>query len=724
MKMPNKMSIARSTGALSIMIWFIAMNWGCGNINLTGGGSDTEVTGRILAASGEGTRGAIVALIDTGYDPGFDGPLASSMFDTTDNQGRYHFDSLSEGIYNVWAFSPDDSTQALIHNISVIPEKETPVSDHVLSATAHLKILLPDSLSARTGRISVPGTMLSVATTGVNSIVEVPGVPQGILPSIRFRETPSDKPVILYTHISITSAATVTLNSYNEVYGVIFESLQTVAGAVVSLIPADYNPAFGGDLPVKLSGTTGTDGVYHFYNIDQGSYTLFAAKGSKIIYPGVNIDSRKSIAFADIALKKTATLKVSLPDSLQSGSGYVYMPGTFSVVRSAPGATDVLFDSLAQGTYSRIVYQRSAADPAIVLFKNVVIDSAGLFVLDPYMNWRHEARVILNTTAGGANIGERLNNIPVLIRLTATEMDFSQARPEGEDLRFVRPNNSLMVFEIEYWDSATATAAVWLRIDTVQANAVTAVGRMLWGNPDAKKTSQPKIVFDTADGFAGVWHLGESGPNEKRDATANGFFATPVELTGSSDVAGVAGRALDVDGSSQCVSVLNARNTRLDVQADSFYTVSAWVYLRNAQLDNRVIVSKGSAQFGLMANEQNQWEFYGGLRGYGVDTTTTSAATVNVWTHLTGVRKGKRQYLYVNGHIADSTASAAGTSASLSNNYYDLVIGRQSDDESQWFDGLIDEVRVENRARSDTWVRLCYENQRIGQQFIQIQKVQ
>jgi hypothetical protein len=437
----------------------------------------------------------------------------------------------------------------------------------------------------------------------------------------------------------------------------------------------------------------------------------------------VSIDSRKSIAFADVAIKGTATLTVSLPDTLQSVAGYVYMPGTFSVVRSAAGATSVRFDSLAQGTYSSIVYQRSAADPAIVLFNNVVIDSAGLFTLDPYMNWQHEAKLTLNTTASGANIGEMLFNVPVLVRLTATEIDFSQARREGEDLRFVKPNNSPIPFEIEYWDSTTSAATIWLRIDTVRANAVTAIGRVLWGNSDAKKTSQPTVVFDTANGFMGVWHLGESGLNNKLDATANGFTATSVELSGSSDVAGVAGRALDVDGSSQCVSVLNARNSRLDVQADSFYTVSSWVFLRNAQLDNRVIVSKGSAQFGLMANERNQWEFYGGLRGYGVDTTTTSAATIDTWTHLTGVRKGRRQYLYVNGTLADSTASTAATSASLSNNYYDLVIGRQSDDESQWFDGMIDEVRVENRARSNEWVKLCYENQRTGQQLVQIQKV-
>ena len=553
MTIKSKLSTSRAVGTLTTSLLFALSYFGCGNVNLTGGGSDTEVSGRIMAATGVGVSGTIVTLIDTGYDPGFDGPLASNLFDTTDSQGNYHFDSLSAGTYNVWAFRPVDGTQAFVHNIAVISHKETPVDDRMLSAAAYLRI--------------------------------------------------------------------------------------------------------------------------------------------------------------------------PLPDSLQSAAGYVYMPGTFSVVLSIAGATSVRFDSLAQGTYSSVVYQRSAADPAIVLFTNVVIDSAGPFILDPFMNWQHEALVSFNTAATGANISESLFGFPALIRLTSAEIDFSQARPEGEDLRFARTDNSLIPFEIEYWDSATASAIAWVRIDTVLGNSSAQNVRMLWGNASAKKTSRPAMVFDTAHGFQGVWHLGESGPNSKADATANGFVGAPVELTGSSDVDGMAGRGLDLDGSSQCVTVLNARNTKLDVQADSFYSVSAWVYLRNVQLDNRVIVSKGSAQFGLMANDRNQWEFYGGLRGYGVDTTTTSAAAINVWTLLTGVRQGKRQYLYVNGAIADSTVSAAGVGVSLSNNYYDLVIGRQSDGESQWFDGMVDEVRVENRVRSAAWIRLCYENQRTGQKFVSVLRV-
>ncbi|MBN2036406.1 MAG: DUF2341 domain-containing protein [Chitinispirillaceae bacterium] len=723
MKIKNRNSVVRIAGALFVAVTGAALISGCADINIAGGGSDTEVSGHIVAVTGEEVTGAIVALIDTGYDPATDGALLPGRFDTTDKAGQYHFDSLQPGAYNVWAMNPADSTQILVNAVSVIAQRETRVGDQVLRAAAFLRFLLPDSLAATPGIISIPGTILQKQTTGMDALAELSGVPLGILSSIRFRATQPEPPIVLFSDIIVKSSDTLTLNVENEISGRIMQAGSPAAGVHVTLVPATHNPHFDSVLHSSLSATTTTDGTYRLYNISQGSYNLHAASGDRIFRTGITINSQRVITIPDAAILGTATLVVPLPDSLQALAGHVYMPGTMRSAQTVAGATSVTFDSLAQGVYGSIVYQQSSAHPAIVLFTNVVIDSAGVFVLDPYAAWQNAAQMTLNTTSTGANVGQNVYGFPVLVRLTAVEIDFSQARKEGEDLLLARPDNSLLSFEIEYWDSATSSAVVWVRIDTVFGNASTPACRIYWGNPAARKTSVPSLVFRTTEGFQGVWHFGEAGGDEKNDATANGYTGTPTEMDGSSDVSAVAGRGLDFDGSSQCVSVLNARNTSLDVQADSFYTVSAWVYGRNVQRDNRVIVSKGSAQYGLRMNERNQWEFYGGLRGYGVDTTTSSPATINVWTHLTGVRRGMRQYLYVNGMLADSTAAAAGVSASISNNFYDLTIGRQSDDESQWFDGMIDEVRVENRARNEAWIRLLYENQRSGQRFVQIQKV-
>ncbi len=499
-----------------------------------------------------------------------------------------------------------------------------------------------------------------------------------------------------------------------------------VAGVRIALISSTYNPVFDTAIPAKMIDTTDANGKYQFKQVSPGQFNIQAAlaeEGTKLLLNDINATANKTVFVGDHTLKPTATIVIPMPDNLQGTPAWVFMPGTESAVRSAAGAGSVTFDSLAQGTYASIVYQRAGNDLAVVLFTDVVIDSAGPFVLNPYSAWKYSARISLNTTESGANVPETLLNFPLLVRLTAADIDFSQPKKEGEDIRITKSDNSALPYEMEYWDSASAQASIWIKADTVYGNAAQYF-IIRWGNPGAKTLSASASVFDTAKGFRGVWHLGESGGAIAPDATVNKFDGTPIAMDGSSDVIGLIGRAQDFDGELQYISIRSAPNSALDVQVDSVYTVSAWCYERNFLKDADVMVSKGSAQYCLLVNERNQWAFWGGLAGYGVDTTTTAPATVGAWTYLTGVRNGKKQYLYVNGALADSTLLAAAVSPDVSNNFYDLVIGRQSDDESQWFDGMIDEVRVSRGASLPGWIKLCYENQKAGQTLVTIEKLQ
>jgi hypothetical protein len=689
---------------------------------LSGGGSDTEVSGRILAADGTAKAGMRVALIAESYDPAFDGNLPSKMFDTTDTNGKYHFDSLNKGIYNVQAANPNDGTKLLLNSITVDFGKTTLVPEETLKKTATLMIVLPDSLLTATGIITIPGTLLSKSFSGGNGVFKMDSVPQGTLQSIQFKKTITDT-TVLFTNVLIASSDTIFLNPFNTISGTIVASDgRPIADASVTLIPSGYNPAFDAPLPSKYQVVSNNTGGYEFYNIEQGVYNVYKAKadGLKSLVDSIIVGPSPLTQLPYDTLKKTATLIVWLPDSLVKYSGYLSIPGTFLWKPVQLNTRSVEFDSVPQGTLTSIVFQQTSAAPALALYRNVVIASSDTVVLNSGLVWAHQAKVMLNTTASGGNIGQNVINFPMLVRLNSVNFNFSQAKPNGEDLRFLKQDNSALAFEIEYWDSATSTATIWVKTDTVFGNNNSQYFFMLWGSPNAKTNSTPAAVFDTSNGFQGVWHLGESGGAIQKDATVNHFDGTPTAMTGSSDVTGIIGRGIDFDGSSQCLTVLNARNSRLDVQTDSFYTVSSWVYARTLNKGLHVFLSKGSAQYGLMINKLDSWEFYGGLKGYGVDTTTSAPVTANVWTLVTGVRSGMKQYLYVNGALADSTMSAAGTSPGISNNFYDLVIGRQSDDQSQWFDGIIDESSVSNRARTSAWIKLCYQNQRSVQNVLQI----
>jgi hypothetical protein len=500
-----------------------------------------------------------------------------------------------------------------------------------------------------------------------------------------------------------------------------------VARVRVALISSTFNPIFDTAISAKVIDTTDANGNYQFKVVGPGKFNIEAAlaeEGAKLFLNDINVTAGKVVSMGDHALKPTARMVIPLPDSVQGGPVYVFFPGTENAVMTVAGAGSVIFDSLAQGIYASIVYQRAAGDRAVELFSDVVIDSAGLFVLNPYSAWMYSASISLNTTESGAKVPQVLLNFPLLVRLTAVDIDFSQAKKKGEDIRITKSDNSALPYEIEYWDSASAQASIWIKADTIYGNSAAQYFIIRWGNSEAKTLSSSAPVFDTGSGFRGVWHFGESGGTTAPDATINKFDGTPTAMDGSSDVIGLIGRAQDFDGATQYISIQSASPSALDVQVDSFYTVSAWCYERNVLKDADVVVSKGSAQYCLLENELNQWGFWGGLAGYGVDTTTTAPATVNTWTYLTGVRSGKKQFLYVNGVPVDSTLLAAAANPDLSNNFHDLVIGRQSDDESQWFNGIIDEVRVSRGASSPGWIKLCYENQKAGQALVTIKKVQ
>ncbi|MGB7568537.1 MAG: DUF2341 domain-containing protein [Chitinivibrionales bacterium] len=692
-------------------------------LQLSGGGSDTEVSGMILAADGATRAGVVVALIPLNYDPVFDGNLPSKMIVLTDANGKYRFDSLNQGVYNLQAELRSDGTKILVNSIAVDSGKINTVPDKMLKKTATLDIVLPDSLINASGFITMPGTLLSKLFTQTNGIFRIDSVPQGVLPSIQLKKTRADS-TVLFRNVAIDSSGIIVLNSFNAVTGrTVALTGQPVPGATIALVPSGYNPAFDAALSPKYQAVSDSFGEFNLYNIEQGVYNVYAVSqvdGNKALIDSIIVGTAQVVRIPDDTLKKPATLVVWLPDSLTKYSGYMSISGTFFWKTVQPNTPSVEFDSVPQGKLTSIVFQQANLSPAIVLFHDVVIASSDTIKLTQWGAWLHSAKVLFNTTASGANISQNVLDFPVLVRLNSGNFNFKQARPNGEDMRFLKTDNSALAFEIEDWDSATATATIWVKCDTVYGNDDTRWFTMLWGNPSAKTASNSAAVFDTANGFQGVWHLGQSGPNIQKDATLNHFDGTPTAMTGSSDVAAVIARGLDFDGSSQCVTALNARNSRLDVQTDSFYTVSTWVYARTLNNGLHVFLSKGSAQYGLMVNKQNYWEFYGGLSGYGVDTTTTAPATANVWTLITGVRNGMKQYLYVNGMAVDSTLSAEGANPNISSNFYDLVIGRQSDDQSEWFDGIVDEARVENNVRSPEWIRLCYQNQRSDQIMVQV----
>ena len=168
------------------------------------------------------------------------------------------------------------------------------------------------------------------------------------------------------------------------------------------------------------------------------------------------------------------------------------------------------------------------------------------------------------------------------------------------------------------------------------------------------------------------------------DNTAKNVIETVGDAAISSTQAKFGGTSLFFDGTGDRLTIPDSSHLRF---RNENFTVECWVYPTGGSGSNRGIISKGGASTGwsLIATSANVWGF--------INTTTTTssstAVTLNAWTHLALVRNGSNIRLFVNGTL-QATATSVTTDFSQTDPLY-IGSGRAADIP---FTGYIDEIRI------------------------------
>lgn len=353
-----------------------------------------------------------------------------------------------------------------------------------------------------------------------------------------------------------------------------------------------------------------------------------------------------------------------------------------------------------------ILFRLSIVSVAVVMIS--VIPAFGK-KLGTYSQWADSTRIIINTTSSGYNISSDQIGFPYLVRLSQKNFNFAQANGQGHDVRFSKAGVSLF-YQIENWDSLAQKAAIWVRIDTIKGNTDSQVVTMYWGKSDAADSSNGPAVFDTANGFVGVWHFTTLDPSYRLDATFN------------SDTAKSKGSILTPSGAiGVCDSFVGANKTYDSVAgginlANKNFTLSAWAKLTNPAdtSTNGMIVSQGTAaadsalHFGYNGHA-GKYTF----RFYADDIDQSSAfAGGSYWHMIAGTydTSTKKQSLYVDGNL-DNSRTANGNYAGYGTVGIGSLIWKTIT--GDFFNGSIDEVVIAQTARSSDWIKLAYQNQKV-----------
>ena len=494
------------------------------------------------------------------------------------------------------------------------------------------------------------------------------------------------------------------------------------AGVPVRLRHSDYvtPPALAKPAINNVDTLTDAQGRFAFSGIDTGSYSIEvrepaatnSGQGLAVLL-SCAIAGRDTENLGTDTLRPCAAVRGSIDTSGISGKRlFVQVPGLERLVQVDPAGTFTLSD-LPAGLFSLRIIAVAGSQTTVIRTDQVSAisgDTVGITM----SGWNAVKRLFLNTTASGAGISGNVHDFPVLVRLTNKNFNFGQAKAGGSDIRFAKQNGSALPYEIERWDSAGGLAEIWVKVDTVYGNDSTHCLVMYWGNPASASASSSAAVFDTANGFEGVWHLAEPAHAIVKDATIHHYDGTPSD-TAPVPVGGAIGIAQSFDGVSNYVEMKGTANSTLNFPAHGNYTVSAWAYIDSFKTivpglnDHIDIATKGNFQYNLQVNG-TIWQFAEFQDQVGWDIVRGNAES-GKWTYIVGVRDGPQEYLYVNGMCVDSSP---GNDPGLAprDTTKNLCIGRFSGLPLYYFDGKIDEVRISNMSRSADWEKLCYMNQK------------
>lgn len=324
---------------------------------------------------------------------------------------------------------------------------------------------------------------------------------------------------------------------------------------------------------------------------------------------------------------------------------------------------------------------------------------------DDFWAWKHRMKV---SFAGynPPNGAETLTNFPVLIVFDTnlTGFSYSQFRSvSGGDLRFQDySENTALNYDVEHWNT-NGCSFVWVEIPLLSSSNDYIWA--YWGNTD---TNPPPCVTNgsTWSGtYAGVWHLKESGFPYRDSTTSHQDGTTGVAPAYTNT--GRIGPAQCFDGYlQQKIDVPYASQLNTSNQTMSFWanvSGSNWTY-------RSPVTSRDDApQRGYMfyADITNKWGFWqGGTSGW--SSVLGAAVSNGAWTYVAGIYNGSNMYLSVDG------VSYGPLSMTLSlNTARPLRIGAGASEGagSYWFNGMVDEVRVENVVRSSNWLWSCMMSQ-------------
>ena len=299
--------------------------------------------------------------------------------------------------------------------------------------------------------------------------------------------------------------------------------------------------------------------------------------------------------------------------------------------------------------------------------------------------WNYYQKIIFDNPSRG-----NLDNVPVLVKLTSGNFDFSHAVAQGQDIRFVDTDDStILAHEIEYWNQAQQEAEIWVKVPRIDGHSTNDFIYMYYNGP-AGNYQNPTNVW--SNNYRLVWHMNQS----------NGHFQDSTSL--NLDSTAETGIAYQSAGQLGYGAAITAGQNNYITRTDSGflrndpYTWELWYKPTNISATAKQIWGE-SVRYSIKNN---------GFTYFSTNTSPQSLSYTgashldNTWYYAAFVKTdsgNNRAKIYRNGILYGEQGGADEPTEVSAWTWWRVGGG---------FGGTVDEVRVSAGARSADWIDFQY----------------
>ena len=247
----------------------------------------------------------------------------------------------------------------------------------------------------------------------------------------------------------------------------------------------------------------------------------------------------------------------------------------------------------------------------------------------------------------------------------------------------------------------------------VLISSLVLTGCLLSNISQVPATDQSGITYLTKNGsppnLIGLWHFDEGVGTTTNDSSGNGNDGTLYNFTSPHGwVSGMFGNALSFDGSNDYVDIGNNVFSNTDLAT---YTFEAWIKIASLDgVERRIFDDEGGLRPELSSTDKLRAVHWDGAVRI-VEWATTPS--VDTWYHVIQIYDGSYLRLYINGSEVGTPFSCGAWTPDSYVRAVRIGASWHSTPERHW-KGLIDEIRIWNRALTDAEIVYNYSLGNVG----------